>query len=68
MFLRNNDLMIITGTSEGNCKMIMRHLHDVLSKKKLSNGRYQKVTIKEYCQYEGLNEDEVLITLRLKKA
>ncbi|MFA5299163.1 MAG: hypothetical protein WC389_13225 [Lutibacter sp.] len=67
MFLRINDLMTLTGTTEGNCKMIMRHLHDVLGKKKLINGRYQKVTIKEYCAYEGLIEDDVLIVLKLKK-
>lgn len=54
--------MIITGTSDRNCQKIMRTLKDSLNKK-----QHQHVTIREYCEYENINIDEVQEALNPKK-
>lgn len=62
LFITVSDLQIITGTSDRNCQKIMRTLKDSLNKKV-----YQHITIKEYCQYESIDINEVLEVLNLKK-
>lgn len=61
LFLTTSDLQIITGTGYRNSYNIMRKLKDSLGKKD-----HQHVTIKEYCEYEGISETEVLTTLKIE--
>ena len=44
-----------------SCFTLMQTLKDALGKQK-----HQKITIKEYCRYEGISYDEVLEALKLK--
>jgi lysine/ornithine N-monooxygenase len=60
LFLTTSDLQIITGTGYRNAYKIMQRLKDSLSKES-----HQHVTIKEYCKYEGISEEEVSGILKL---
>ncbi|MEI6122272.1 MAG: hypothetical protein WCQ95_01455 [Bacteroidota bacterium] len=54
------DIQILTGLSYQSAYRAMQHLRDALSKQK-----HQKVTIKEYTDYNGLKIDEVADVLDL---
>ena len=49
-----NEVAIITGKSMSSSRALIRQIKDVYKKKK-----HQLVTIKEFCDYEGLPYDEV---------
>ena len=49
-----NEVAIITGKSMSSSRALIRQIKDVFKKKK-----HQLVTIKEFCDYEGLPYDEV---------
>ena len=64
--MHTNDIITLTDKSESYARKEIQTLKKVLKKEK-----HQKVTIKEYCQYYGLNIEEVLAVLSkksLKKA
>jgi hypothetical protein len=54
------DLEIITGKGKKCCWKMMQTIKDALGKQK-----HQNLTIKEYCDYEGINYDEVVKSLKL---
>ena len=56
-----SDLELITGKSQKTCLKLIQTIKDALDKKK-----HQKLTIKEYCEYEGIQYEEVVEALRLK--
>ncbi|MGV8947044.1 MAG: hypothetical protein ACOH1N_11485 [Lutibacter sp.] len=61
-----SDIMLLTGKSESYARKEIQKLRLALKKEK-----HQKVTIKEYCEYYGLDLNDVLIALAkpaLKKA
>lgn len=53
------DIQIITGRSERYARILLQEI-----KEKLGRSKVQLVTIKELCDYLGLNEAEVLPLLR----
>lgn len=53
------DIEIITGRSERYARILLQEI-----KEKLGRSKVQVVTIKELCDYLGLNEAEVLPLLR----
>jgi len=63
LFLTTSDIQIITGTGYRNSQKIMQRLKDSLAKE-----NHQHITIKEYCQYEGISEKEVSELLKLDSA
>lgn len=65
LFLRVDDLVKLTGTNTDNCQKIMRTLRDSMGKKKTASGKYQQITIPEYCAYEGIPLDEVCRKLKI---
>jgi hypothetical protein len=60
LFLTTSDLQIITGTGYRNAYKIMRRLKDSMGKKD-----HQHITIKEYCDYEGISIQEVAEILKI---
>lgn len=66
LFLRTDDLVKLTGTTYDNCRKTMHTLYYLLGKKKLSTGKYQPISIPEYCDFEGLSIDEVCKALNVK--
>ena len=58
IFLNIKDLQDLTGLTYNACQKQMS-----LLKASLSKERHQKVTIREYCKYEGITEAEVRETL-----
>ena len=49
-----NEVAIITGKSMSSSRQLIRQIKDAYAKQK-----HQLVTIKEFCDYEGLPYDEV---------
>lgn len=61
IFIYPKDLAILTGKSYVNACRIYRILKDCMGKPKKS-----KITVKEYCTYEGVSETEVKEALKIK--
>lgn len=57
-----SDIRMLTDKSESYARKEIQSLKRALNKEV-----YQKVTIKEYCRYYGLNEEEVLGVLSKSK-
>lgn len=54
-----NDIQIITGKSERQCRNIITEIKKLHNKQK-----HQVVSVEELCMYLGLNEDKVKQTLK----
>lgn len=69
IYLRIDDLQKLTGTKYDNCRRIMQAMRDSLNKKKLPSGKWQEITIHEYCNYEGIPIEVVCkqINVQLKQ-
>ena len=52
--IHTTDVMYITGKSERQARNIINDIKDILGKQK-----HQVVTIKEFCHYMGIKEDEI---------
>ncbi len=50
----NKDIQLITGKSERSCRKIIAQIRKLYNKQK-----HQSITIDEFCQYQGLNCEEV---------
>jgi hypothetical protein len=65
LILKASDLQKVSGTSDRNAKRILAHLRDALGKKRLKSGRFQDITIPEYCQYAGIDLSEFCKTVKI---
>ncbi len=68
MFLTVSDLIKLNGYSSSAASREMQFLRDILDKKRLKTfyqKKYQKVTIKEYCELMDIPENEIRKTLKL---
>jgi hypothetical protein len=59
--ITRKDIEIIKGCSRKTALKLLNTLRDVLNKQP-----HQIISIREYCQYEGLNYDEVITDLGIK--
>ncbi|OGS69039.1 MAG: hypothetical protein A3F91_00265 [Flavobacteria bacterium RIFCSPLOWO2_12_FULL_35_11] len=53
-----SDVLLLTNKSESYARRVIQNL-----KRSLNKEKHQIVTIKEYCQYYGLDVDEVIAAL-----
>ena len=49
-----NDIQLITGKSERQCRNIITNI-----KKKLNKEKHQMVTIEEFCSYTGIEQESI---------
>jgi ribosomal silencing factor RsfS len=59
LFIYPKDLVRITGKSERHCRAIIATI-----KKKMGKDKHQLVTVKEYCDFAGVDCDAVVVYLR----
>ena len=60
IILTISDLKILTDTKAANCYKTMQHLRDAMGKT-----RYQKITIKEYADFNRIDINEIYESLNL---
>jgi ribosomal silencing factor RsfS len=53
------DIQIITGKSDKHCRAIITKIKKLHNKEK-----HQSISIEEFCNYQGLNADEVRKTIK----